>query len=69
MSISNFAVTDHGGFCSEDSSWEDTEPTPLPQMVKECKLLSHKKSKLYAGGKRGKSNRGGRGCGGTAPII
>ena len=40
----NYAVSYQGGFFSSDeSSWEDTKPSPLPPMVRANKLLSHKK--------------------------
>ena len=64
--ISSFAVNYHerGDSTSEDSSWESqTEPSPLPIMVRESKI--RKRQKLFANKKKG---RGGKGRGSTVNI-
>ena len=66
--ISSFAVTYHEreDSSSEDFSWEsDTEPSPLPKMVRESKLLKRKRKKLFSNKRKG---RGGKGRGGTVNI-
>ena len=68
----NFAVHQGGFFTSDESSWEETEPSPHPPMVRANKLLSHKKRQLYAKGRsKAKIVTGGRGRGhgGTVPLT